>query len=197
MYDHLVGEVVEKLGSRAVLRVHDVGYEVKVSLTTASLLQQGQRATLFTILHVVDGVPTLLGFATHKERELARRLLATSGVGPSIALSVLSVYSPAEVVRALTTNDVAALKRVKGVGQKTAERLCLELRDSVQKLDITDAASPTVLLPQQSAEDAVLALQTLGYSEKEAREKLEKVRVRRPELAGAVTEDLVKAVLQL
>lgn len=193
MYDHLVGEVVEKLTSRAVLRAGGVGYELKVSLTTAAALQPGQSATLFTVLHVVDGVPTLLGFATRSERELARRLLGTNGVGPAIALAVLSLYTPGEVVAAIAGNDVAALKRVKGVGQKTAERLCLELREAVQKLDL-GAREPAIVLPQLAAEDAVAALVTLGFSEREARDKLARVQGR---LVGAATEELVKAVLQL
>lgn len=197
MYDHLVGEVVEKLGSRAVLRVRDVGYELKVSLTTASQLKVGSQATLYTILHVVDGMPTLLGFATRSERELARKLLGISGVGPSIALSILSHYSAEEAVEAIATSDAAALKRVKGVGQKTAERLCLELRDSIRKLDIAPSGKSPTSQPAALDEDAALALQTLGYSEKEAREKLAKVREKRPELRTAATEELVRAVLQM
>ena len=193
MYDHLVGEVIDKQTSRVVLRAGGVGYELKVSLTTAAALRPGQQATLFTILHVVDGVPTLLGFATRSERELCRKLLATGGVGPAIALAVLSVHSPAAVVAAIAGNDIAALKRVRGVGQKTAERLCLELRDSVQQLDIGATAS-AIVLPAQSTADAVAALVTLGYSEKEARDKLARVQGR---LHGAGTEELVKAVLQL
>jgi len=196
MYDHLVGEVVEKMGSRAVLRTGGVGYELKVSLTTAAALQAGAQATLFTILHVVDGTPSLLGFATRSERELARRLLMTSGVGPNIALSVLSVYSPAEVAALISTNDALALQRVKGVGRKTAQRLCLELRDVVQKLNLgqpTDGERD-VLLPQQSNEDAVAALLTLGFSDREARTKLDKVRSHDPE---AATEEMVRAVLRL
>lgn len=197
MYDHLHGEVLEKLGSRAVLRVHDVGYELKVSLSTSSQLQTGQAATLYTILHVVEGSPTLLGFATRSERELARKLLATSGVGPSTALAILSHYSAVEVIRAIASSDVAALKRVKGIGQKTAERLCLELRDAVQKLDIAPTDARSGAKPVAVDEDAVLALLTLGYSEKEAREKLAKAREKRRELAAAATEELVRAVLQM
>lgn len=197
MYDHLVGEVVEKLGSRAVLRVRDVGFELKVSLTTASQLKAGSQATLYTILHVVDGMPTLLGFATRSERELARKLLGISGVGPSIALSILSHYSAEEAVEAIATSDAAALKRVKGVGQKTAERLCLELRDSIRKLDIAPSGKSPAAQPAALDEDAALALQTLGYSEKEARERLAKIREKRPELRTAATEELVKAVLQM
>ena len=196
MYDHLQGEVIEKLGSRAVLRVHDVGYELRVSLSTASLLVPGTQTVLFTILHVTDGMPMLLGFATRSERELARKLLATSGVGPSTALSILSHYSAPELVQAIATSDIAALKRVKGIGQKTAERLCLELRDSVRKLDIAPVDARTMTPLSAADEDAVLALLTLGYSEKEAREKLGKARGKRKELAMASTEELVRAVLQ-
>jgi len=97
------------------------------------------------------------------------------------------------VVALIGSADVAALKRVKGVGQKTAERLCLELRDAVRKLDL-DPQQPVVVLPSQTAEDAVAALITLGYSDKEARDKVAKVRPRLPE---APTEELVRAVLQL
>ncbi len=196
MYDHLVGEVTEKAGSRAVLRTGGVGYELKVSLTTASQLQVGGQATLYTILNVVDGTPSLLGFASRTERELARRLLSTSGVGPSIVLSILSVYSPREVAGVIQSSDVQALKRVKGVGQKTAERLCLELRDVVGKLDLGDGGTADTAKQatvDQEAEDAVLALVTLGSSEKEARSKLEKVVERAP---GLKTEELVRAVLQ-
>jgi Holliday junction DNA helicase RuvA len=193
MYDHLVGEVIEKRASRAVLRVAGVGYECKVSLTTAAALVPGQTQQLFTILHVVDGIPTLLGFASRSERELARRVLAVSGVGPTIALSILSVYAPHEVVAAIVQNDAPALRKVKGVGQKTAERLCLELRDKLAKLDFGGTDRP-VVLPSQSADDAVAALVTLGYGEKEAKEKVEKARGRAPD---ATTEALVKTVLQM
>jgi Holliday junction DNA helicase RuvA len=195
MYDHLVGEVTDKAGSRAVLRAGGVGYDLRVSMTTASQLRVGAPATLFTILHVVDGAPTLLGFASRSERELARRLLATSGVGPAIALSILSIYAPAEVASLIAANDVAALKRVKGIGQKTAERLCLELRDVVPKLDLGGGGERPVVVPNQAGEDAVAALLTLGYSEKEAREKVERVQRQATAIGG--TEALVKAVLQL
>lgn len=194
MYDHLVGEVVDKFGSRVVLRVGGTGYDVKVSLTTAAVLRPGAAATLYTILHVVDGAPSLLGFATRSERELARRLLQTTGIGPGIALSVLSVYTPAEVVAVIAGNDAAALKRVKGVGQKTAERLCLELRDVVAKLDLGASGERAVVLPNRTNEDAVAALVTLGYTEKEARQKVDKACATAP---AAATEDLVRTVLQM
>ena len=192
MYDHLVGEVIEKQPARVVLRVNGVGYEVKVSITTSSSLAAGGRATLWTILHVVDGFPTLLGFGQRGERELGKKLLSVAGVGPAICLAILSMYSPGQIVAALENGDHALLKRVKGVGTKTAERLCLELRDHLGEVDIGEQKPRATLLPR-SQEDALLALVTLGYAEKEAREKLGKASAVAP---GAATEDLIKAVLR-
>src|SRR5688572_26232408 len=153
----------------------------------------GKEAQVFTILHVVDGTPSLLGFATRAERELARRLLQVSGVGPSIALALLSVFAPADLAAAIAGGDTAALKSVKGVGQKTAERLCLELREAMHKLDLSPTAGQRPL-PSQSADDAIAALVTLGYSEKDARDKVERVRRRDGAPATGDTEALVKAV---
>lgn len=193
MYERIGGEVVLKQPARVVLRTGGVGYELKVTVPTSSAVRVGQQAELLTILHVVDGNPTLLGFGSHKERELARRMLSVSGVGPSMTLAILSTYSPEEVAAAIVAGEAQVLQRVKGVGTKTAERLCLELRDHVAKLELVsgEAAGPT-LLPQ-TAEDAIAALLTLGYSEKEAGNKVRKAYGTRPE---AETEDLIKAVLR-
>jgi Holliday junction DNA helicase RuvA len=196
MYDHLHGEVVEKQTSRAVVRCGGVGYDVRISLTSAAGLKVGQTCQVFTILHVVDGTPSLLGFASRSERELARKLLGVGGVGPSIALALLSVLAPADLARAVARGDTAALKAVKGVGQKTAERLCLELRDAMAKLDLgpADAAAAA---HDRANDDAIAALVTLGYSEKDARDKLDKVRRGRDAGAAGDVEGLVKAVLQM
>lgn len=197
MYDHLLGEVVEKNASRAVVRCGGVGYELRISLSSATGLKVGATSQVFTILHVVDGSPSLLGFATRAERELARKLLSVSGVGPSIALALLSVLAPRDLAHAIAHGDTAALKAVKGVGQKTAERLCLELRDAMQKLDLPASDAGDRPLPSQSADDAIAALVTLGYSEKDARDKVERVRRRADAPPVGDTENLVKAVLQM
>ena len=192
MYERIQGEVVLKQPARVVLRTAGIGYELKVTVPTSSALRPGESCELLTILHVVDGNPTLLGFGSHKERELARRLLSVSGVGPSMTLAILSTYSPEEVARAIVTGDAAALQRVKGVGTKTAERLCLELREHVAKMELATGDAGPTLLPQ-TAEDAIAALLTLGYSEKEAGNKVRKAYDSRPE---ADTEGLIKAVLR-
>jgi Holliday junction DNA helicase RuvA len=192
MYDHVLGEVIERQLARVVLRVGGVGYDLKVPTSTAQRLEVGTTAQLFTILHVVDGVPTLLGFATRFERDLSRRLMSVSGVGPAISLALLSAYTPGQIVDALIAGDHRFLTRVKGIGAKTAERLCLELRDHAAKLDLGEPREAVTLVPQ-SREDAVAALVTLGYTEKEARAKLARFADARPE---ASTEELVKSVLR-
>ena len=197
MYDHLLGEIVEKQASRAVVRCAGVGYDVRVSLTSASELVVGQTQKLFTILNVVDGTPSLIGFSTQAERELARRLLAVTNVGPAIALALLSVYAPRELAARIASEDAAALKAVKGVGQKTAERICLELREVVDKLDLgaahgAAAAGAPAIGPD---DDAVAALVTPGFKENDARAKVEKAR--KQSGLDADTESIVKAALQM
>jgi len=195
MYDHLFGDVVDKSASRAVVRCGGVGYELRISLSSATELKVGATSQVFTILHVVDGSPSLLGFASRAERELAKKLLSVSGVGPTLALALLSVFAPHDLALAIARGDTAALKAVKGVGQKTAERLCLELRDAMQKLDLSTAGERP--LPNQTTDDAIAALVTLGYSEKDARDKVEKVRRGSSAPAAGDIEGLIKAVLQM
>ena len=198
MYDHLLGEIVEKHASRAVVRCAGVGYEVRVSLTSASELVVGQTQKLFTILNVVDGTPSLLGFSSQAERELARRLLAVTNVGPAIALALLSVHAPRDLAGRIAADDAAALKAVKGVGQKTAERICLELREVVGKLDLgapLDDAAPARPQAGEDDDDAIAALVTLGFKENDARAKVAKARKKHG--AAADTEAIVKAVLQM
>ena len=196
MYDHLLGEVVEKHASRVVVRCAGVGFDVRVSLNSAAELRVGETQKVFTMLHVVDSVPSLIGFSTVAERELARRLLSVSNVGPAIALALLSVYAPADLAGLIAQGDAAALKAVKGVGQKTAERICLELREVVTKLDLGMPTAGGAASPVSVADDdAIAALVTLGFKDNDARSKVEKVRKKHG--ADADTEAIVKAVLQM
>ena len=193
MYDHILGEVTDKQPARVVVRAGGVGFELEVPTSTSSAVQVGVEVKLFTLLHVVDSVPTLLGFAERGDRELARRLLSVSGVGKAMSLAILSTYSPQEVAAAILRGDHLALQRIKGVGAKTAERLCLELRDHVAKLDLGPGTAADPELLPSAAEDAIAGLSTLGYSLKEARTKVEKAWKRSPD---AATEQLIKSVLR-
>jgi Holliday junction DNA helicase RuvA len=191
MYDQLHGELLERQAARVVVGCAGVGYELRVPAGTLADAPIGSQVRLHTILHVTDGVPMLLGFATRSERDLGRRLLGVTGVGPALAISVLTAFRPGELAEVVAHGDHAALKRIKGVGAKTAERLCLELRDQIHKVELEPAAR-SVLAPRP-AEDAVAALVVLGYGEKEAREKVQGARAKLPD---AATEELVKIVLR-
>lgn len=193
MYDHLRGEILEVHPAGVVIRAGSVGYELKVPVTTSAGLSPGQEALLYTILHVVDGQPTLLGFADRSERDLARKMMSVSGVGPSTSLAILSMYSARMVVDALRDGNHQLLQRAKGIGARTAERLCLELKDHARELDTGAPQDPTVSVLPQASEDAVAALMTLGYPEKEARKKVLKRCQQEP---AASTEELIKQVLQ-
>lgn len=194
MYDHILGEVVRVRPARAVLRAGGVGYELQVPMGVSSAIQLGTTTCLFTILHVTDGKPTLLGFVEETERDFARMLMSVSGVGPAMSLAILSTYTVGQIARALIDGEHALLKSVKGVGTKTAERLCLELRDKVGKMQLGDDATRTaaVLVPQ-SCEDAIAALLTLGYSERDAMKRVTTHHEKRP---NATTEELIKSVLR-
>jgi Holliday junction DNA helicase RuvA len=191
VYDHLCGEIIQVHPARVVIRAGGVGYELKVPVTTSAGLSAGQEALLYTILHVVDGQPRLLAFRDRSERDLASKMMSVSGVGPSTALAILSMYSAPMVVDALRAGNHQLLQRAKGIGAKTAERLCLELKDHAQEL--VGAAEQPVLVPRQANEDAVAALMTLGYAEKDARKKVAK---RCEDDPQASTEELIKQVLQ-
>lgn len=197
MYDHLRGEVLEVYPARVVIRAGGVGYELKVPVTTSAGLTAGQDAQLYTILNVVDGQPTLLAFLERSERDLARKMMSVSGVGPSMSLAILSMYSARVVIQALREGNHQLLQKAKGIGQKTAERLCLELKDHAEDLDVGVGAGAgterAVALVPQSSEDAVAALITLGYTEKDARRQVRKRCEQDPE---ATTEELIKQVLQ-
>ncbi len=193
MYDHVEGPVIDVSPARAVVQCAGIGFELRVSVTTSSTLTVGQASRLFTILHVVDGTPSMLGFATQGERRMARRLLSVNGVGPTMALAVLSTYSPGEIAGAVIQSDAKTLQRVKGVGAKTAERLCLELRDWMAKQDFAPSAPPTDVLIPQGAADAIAALVSLGYSEKDADARVRKCVAKAP---AADTEEIIKTVLR-
>ena len=162
----LEGKVAEKAGDRIVLSVAGVGYEVRVPAPAlARLPPPGRQAKLFTRLLVRDDNMVLYGFSTPDERELFDHLITVTGVGPKVALGVLSVLSPDTLRRAVASGDVAALTLVPGVGKKVAARILLDLKDRIGL-----AGELTVSGPIAEVREALLAL---GLSSQEAREALE------------------------
>lgn len=162
------GRLLRKEPQEAIVDVGGVGYRVAIPLSTFYRLgEPGGEVTLRTHTHVREDALALFGFLSAAEQALFERLIAVSGVGPKLALSILSGIEAPDLVAALRASDVARLTRIPGVGKKTAERLVLELKDKVQGLAASEEAAPVGAAPS-SREDLVSALVHLGYSRPEA-----------------------------
>jgi len=164
MIGRLTGLVAEKSPPQILLDVQGVGYEVDVPMSTFfNLPGLGERTTLLTHLSIREDAHVLFGFLTAEERSTFRQLIKISGVGPKMALGLLSGLSVTELAAAVSAQDSARLVKVPGIGKKTAERLLLELKGKL---------APDLSMPTQIANDAqadiLQALVALGYSEKEA-----------------------------
>lgn len=162
MIAQLKGKLLEKNPPSLVLDVHDVGYDILASMNTIFRLPDvGHTVTLYTHLVVREDAHTLFGFFDKAERELFVRLIKVNGIGPKMALAILSSMEGAAFAQYVSKNDVTALTKIPGVGRKTAERLIVEMRD---KLDAS--AQTEGFMPISSAEqDAIDALIALGYKD--------------------------------
>jgi Holliday junction DNA helicase RuvA len=188
----LRGRLLRKEPQQAVVDVSGVGYRVTIPLSTFYRIgEPGAEVTLLTHTHVREDALALFGFLTSVEQALFERLIAVSGVGPKLAVSILSGIEAPDLVAALRSNDLARLTRIPGVGKKTAERLVLELKDKMQDLS-SAAAAPTG--GGGAADDIVSALVHLGYSRPEAERAAE--RAMREHGEGRF-EDLLRFALQV
>ncbi|MGJ8731601.1 MAG: Holliday junction branch migration protein RuvA, partial [Cellulophaga sp.] len=141
MITHLRGKLVEKNPTFLVIECNGVGYFVNISLHTLSKVTDAENIQLYTHLQVKEDSHTLFGFAEKSEREIFRLLISVSGIGPSIARTMLSSLSPAQVRDAIAGGDVATIQSVKGIGAKTAQRVILDLKDKVLKIYDIDEVS--------------------------------------------------------
>jgi Holliday junction DNA helicase RuvA len=186
------GRLLRKGPQEAIVDVGGVGYRVTIPLSTFYRVgEPGAEVTLLTHTHVREDTLALFGFLTSVEQALFERLIAVSGVGPKLAVSVLSGIEAPELVTALRSGDVARLTRIPGVGKKTAERLVVELKDKMHDLPSAEV-QPVAKSP--AADDIVSALVHLGYSRPEAERGVE--RVFREHGEGRF-EDLLRAALQV
>lgn len=199
----LTGTLTEALPTNIVMEVAGVGYALSVSNTTAAALPaQGTDGVRILVRMVVrDSAIELFGFATVEERALFDRLVAVSGVGPKLALSVLSTYTPAELGRIVADSDVGKMSKVPGVGKKTASRLVLELagvfaKDPVLRaLEAAEVATPAKAAaagPDAQVADAAEALLSMGFTQQEAELALDGAR----ESGAATTEAMLSFALR-
>jgi Holliday junction DNA helicase RuvA len=165
MIGFLKGRLAMKQPPTLILDVNGVGYELEAPMSTFyGLPSTGEPVALFTHLVVREDAHILFGFGTDSERRLFRGLLKVSGVGPKIALGVLSGASVEDFLRTIEAEDVTMLTRIPGIGRKTAERILIEMRDSVQKLSMPALGSPLAAGTAHSAQsEAFSALIALGY----------------------------------
>jgi holliday junction DNA helicase RuvA len=198
MITFLRGKLVDALPTQATVEVQGVGYEVLIPLSSFDKLPApGSDVQLLTHLAIRDDAHVLYGFMTAAERELFRLLIHTvSGIGPKIALNVLSGMNPVALRGAVANGDVKALSQISGVGRKTAERIVVELRDKIGAAGAWEASSAQRALSasDQKINDAVLALIALGFKQVEAHDS---VRTAQAALGPeAAVEDLVRACLR-
>ncbi len=186
MIGYVEGKLLETLISEVIVDVNGIGYELKVPITTySSLGKKGSQVSLFVYTHVRENGIELYGFSTAEEKKLFKILLTVNGVGPKIALSLLSGMPFEKLKGVLAQGHIQALVSIPGVGRKTAERIVMELKG---KLKIFD----TTLSPLSSSfDDAFSALTNLGYKEKDVRDALQKL-----EGENLSVEDVIRGALR-
>jgi len=173
MIHHLKGKLVEKNPTHVIIECGGVGYFVNISLNTFSKLPEQENISVFTHLQVKEDSHTLFGFVEKSEREIFRLLLSVSGIGSSIARTMLSSMSPSQIRDAIANGDVASIQAVKGIGAKTAQRVILDLRDKVLKVyDIDELSLST---NNTNKDEALSALEVLGFARKQSERVVDKV----------------------
>lgn len=195
----LTGKLIEKDANSVVIDAGGVGYEVTIPLSTFYLLgEPGAEVSLRIYTYVREDTLQLFGFSSAAERTLFLKLIAVSGIGPRLAVSMLSGMSPDEIVAAIRTDNLAALTSVPGVGKKTAERMVIELRDKIADIAPAEAAKAATATGSDAEpdafEDALSALINLGYKPKAAERELRKAMREGTEMS---VQKLLKRSLQL
>jgi holliday junction DNA helicase RuvA len=176
MIAFLRGKVLDKQPNRIIVDVSGVGYEVQVPLSTFyEVGEEGTDITLRVYTHVREDALQLYGFLTDLERQVFERLIGISGIGPKLAIAVLSGMDSRDVILAIQRADVARLTGIPGIGKKTAERIVLELKDRLMKLasPVDGGAAPAATATDRLREDLLSALQNLGYHRPQAEKAID------------------------
>ena len=191
MIAHLQGKLIEKTPTEVIIDCGGVGYHVNISLHTYSLLPATESIRLFTYLQIKEDAHTLFGFVEKSEREIFKMLLSVSGIGASIARTMLSSLDPKQIIQALAVGDLATIQSIKGIGSKTAQRAILDLKDKVLKLYDLDEVSTSQ--NNTSKDEALSALEVLGFNKKLAEKAVEIIAKENPD---ATVESIIKQALK-
>jgi len=191
MITHIQGKLVEKNPTHVVIDCNGVGYMLNISLHTFSQIPDGELLKLYTHLQVKEDSHTLYGFSSVAEREMFRLLLSVSGIGASIARTMLSSLTPKQVREGIATGDVALIQSIKGIGAKTAQRVILDLKDKVLKIYDLDEVS--IQKDNTNKDEALSALEVLGFVKKQAERVVDKIVLAEPD---ASVESIIKQALK-
>ena len=191
MITHLKGQLVEKSPTDVTIDCNGVGYHVNISLHTYSLIPNSPQVKLFTYMQVKEDAHTLFGFVEKSEREIFKMLLSVSGIGASIARTMLSSLDPKQIIQALAVGDLATIQSIKGIGSKTAQRAILDLKDKVLKVYDLDEVSMSQ--NNTNKDEALSALEVLGFNKKLAEKSVDKIVKDSPD---ATVESIIKQALK-
>ena len=190
MISRLNGRLIEKNPTDLLIECSGLGYEVKISLNTFSVLSDQEAVVLHTKLIIREDAHTLYGFATKEEREMFTHLISVSGIGPNTAIIMLSSMTPDEIAQAILTEDVARIQKVKGIGLKTAQRVIIDLKGKVSKMEL--GTENIFSSNNRNRFDALNALVSLGFDKKSAEKVLDKT-----DTGTQTVEELIKEALRL
>lgn len=191
MITHIQGKLVEKNPTDVVIECNGVGYKIHISLFTFSNIPNSENVTLYTHLQIREDAHTLYGFSSVVEREIFRLLISVSGIGTSTARTMLSSLNPEQVKEAIALNDIATIQSVKGIGLKTAQRVVIELKDKIVK--VYGIETNSTVLSNTNKDEALSALDTLGFSRKQAEKVCDKICMQNPD---ASVETIIKLALK-
>ncbi len=190
MITQLQGRLIEKNPTYVVIDCHGVGYEVNISLHTYGMIGSDENIRLYTHLQIREDAHTLYGFYQPMERSIFRLLISISGIGASIARTMLSSMTPIEIQQAIVHEDLAAIKAVKGIGLKTAQRVLIELKDKIQNVAGMDEIP--ALKSNTIKEETLSALEVLGYPRRQAEKVIDNIIQSAPDSS---VEELIKQAL--
>ncbi len=190
MITQLQGRLIEKNPTTVVIDCNGVGYEVNISLHTYGQLGADENIRLFTHLQIREDAHTLYGFFQPMERSIFRLLISISGIGANIARTMLSSMTPVEIQQAIVNEDLAAIKAVKGIGLKTAQRVLIELKDKIQ--NVAGMEEIPVVKSNTIKEETLSALEVLGYQRRQAEKVIDNIIQTAPESS---VEELIKQAL--
>ena len=189
MITQIKGRLIEKSPTELVVDCNGIGYSINITLNTFSKIGNDENIKLYTHLIVKEDSHTLFGFLSKSERSLFKLLISVSGVGASTARTMLSSMTTGEIISSINTEDVNSVRSIKGIGSKTAQRIILELKDKIHSQEIDDSK---IHLIAKDADEAITALEVLGYSRKHTIKIINKIKAENPSIS---VESLIKKAL--